>query len=72
MELPPIPLNQCSTRDLPWLSKQWLDEGYCWRCESTDAGQLVQDPLAPKGDPIKVCATCALERRNRLVDDLAA
>ena len=51
MEMPPLwPLDQSH-----------LLHDYCWRCDCHTA--LVHDPMMDPGDPIKVCAPCAQDRR---------
>lgn len=54
-ELPPL-----------WpLDESHLAHDYCWRCDSH--GRLVQDPMVPDGDTIKVCADCAREREVYMI-----
>jgi hypothetical protein len=34
----------------------------CWRCGDVEAPKLVQDPLMPGRDSIRVCQKCAADR----------
>jgi len=53
--------------EAPSLPPLWpLDPGhllhdYCWRCDARGLA-MVDDPMMPQGDPIKVCLFCARER----------